>query len=334
MKMIKKMVAALLVAVMAVSSAAVSAFAATVNDDSLMKSNLYDDDDKNIYDYINQVDDSDSVERQKLGILVKTYIALYRTWIGAPTVYVPWGGDWQSEAILGAYDVYVDDNLTDDEYKSAKDKMYLALNNFEIPFEFASYAYEKGLEEKNYNNWYSDEHWADFQDKLKKLGKALETYGTSGKSYDSNITVVYNDMVDAYNKMTNAYTIKGDINKDGKVNIQDVTEVQKYVVGIGHLTGAQKMLTNSLRYENLTISDATNLLKYVVGLKTEFENNSVFVNEQYNIDYYDNSIRWHAFCNFNIFPRSSGGPRVDNDYTDFATTAYYKVECEEKGLEP
>ena len=51
-------------------------------------------------------------------------------------------------------------------------------------------------------------------------------------------------MMTSYNKMTNAYTVKGDVNGDGEVNIEDATLVQKYVVHIENLTGAQKMLTN------------------------------------------------------------------------------------------
>lgn len=333
MKMIKKIVAALLVAVMAVSSAAVSAFAATVNDDSLVKNDLYDDDEKDI----RYIDDSNSVERQKLGILVIAYIDLFCTYMGRPTMYAPMGDEWQAQAILNAFDVYVDDNLSDEEYKAAKDKMYEAVNNFDVGAEVAKCAYDNALKEENYNNWYSDEQWSDFQNKRDKLGKALEKWDGK-KLYNQDVTYAYNDMLDTYNKMTNAYTVKGDINKDGKVNIHDVTEVQKYVVGIGHLTGAQKMLTNSLRYENLNISAVTNLLKYVVGLKTEFENNYIFLNEQDSIEYFDDCVRWHAFCNFNICERNRPGgvvsPHINNDYTDLATTALYKIRCEEKGLEP
>lgn len=72
--------------------------------------------------------------------------------------------------------------------------------------------------------------------------------------------------------MTNAYTLKGDVNKDGVVNVVDATLIQKYIAHEVEFTGAQKMLTNVAKYESdISVIAATDLQKFIVGLNGDFE---------------------------------------------------------------
>lgn len=81
--------------------------------------------------------------------------------------------------------------------------------------------------------------------KVKNLGDAFDYYYAHKNEFPCNqLTKAFKEMMTSYNKMTNAYTVKGDVNGDGEVNIEDATLVQKYVAHIENLTGAQKMLTN------------------------------------------------------------------------------------------
>ena len=73
-------------------------------------------------------------------------------------------------------------------------------------------------------------------------------------------------MMTSYNKMTNAYTGKGDVNGDGEVNIEDATLVQKYVVGIEDFDKLQLFNSDVNDDGEISVVDATLIQKYIVGL--------------------------------------------------------------------
>lgn len=72
--------------------------------------------------------------------------------------------------------------------------------------------------------------------------------------------------------MTNAYTLKGDVNKDGVVNVVDATLIQKYIAHEVEFTGAQKMLTNVAKYESdISVIAATDLQNLLLVLMPTLE---------------------------------------------------------------
>lgn len=83
---------------------------------------------------------------------------------------------------------------------------------------------------------------------------------------DSKITEAFYDLLYCYDVMTNRYKLRGDVNKDGEVNVIDATLVQKYLAGLENFTGAQRMLCCEYNYENFNISAATTIQKYSAGL--------------------------------------------------------------------
>ena len=209
----KKLISILLVGILAVSSVAFSASAAE-NENSEAE-----------------------VEREKLGQLLDAYSILNSN-IGEARMYFAVDGGTYNDA----YALYNQEELaTAEEYKNMKDKLYDVSYNLHIDVAYAKDAYDNACKEQNYNNWYSDDEWNKFQSKLADLKTALEPYVSGTRDYDVlAITNAYNELIAVYNKMTNAYTVKGDVNKDGVFDIKDVTLVQKYITHEVEFTGAQE----------------------------------------------------------------------------------------------
>ena len=229
------------------------------------------------------------------------------------------------EALKKAEDIFYDETSTDEDYLIAYNILYSADYDMIIAPDFAEGAYNLALKEQNYNNWYSDEDWERFETTRASLGKALET------KLDTKISNAFYDMLYSYNVMTNRYTLKGDINKDGVVNIMDVTLIQKYLVGDADLTGAQKMLTSAYNYENININEATTIQKYSINLLSEMPNNKVFLSD---FETYESDERiTERAMNFIICPRTNDGIyNLRNGYydTQFLEEYYFVTNKDNK----
>lgn len=271
------------------------------------------------------------IQQEKLGYILDLN---NNFWLDAAVIY---DGVWQS-VMDSAKEVYYTDGLSADEYTAALKQVYdMYYDAPLVNMEYAEATYENALKEENYNNWYSEDEWNDFQEKLKNLGDALDYYHSHQEEFPCDrLTKAFKEMMTSYNKMTNAYTVKGDVNGDGEVNIQDTTLVQKYVAHMENLTGAQKMLTNEKNYENITVITATNLQKHIVGLEPEFENNYIFIDEQKNVNSLDDTLRWYNYCNFNICPRRNNvtkGTYINNNFTCMDKIFAYRIWCDQKGYD-
>lgn len=255
-------------------------------------------------------------------------------WVGTAIIY---DGVWPS-VMENAREVCDTDGLPEEEYTNALKQVYdMYYDAPLVNMEYAEATYKNALKEENYNNWYSEEEWNDFQEKLKELGDAIDYYHSHATEFPCDrLTKAFKELMTSYNKMTNAYTVKGDVNGDGDFNIEDATLVQKAVVNLTKLTGAQKMLTNEKNYENISVVTVTNLQKHVVGLEPEFKNNNVFIDEQSDVGSLDDTLRWYNYCNFNICPRRSNvtsGVYIDNDYICMDNIFGYRIWCDEMGYD-
>lgn len=63
--------------------------------------------------------------------------------------------------------------------------------------------------------------------------------------------------------------IIGDTNKDGKVNVKDSTNIQKYLAKLVYMGESGKLLGNVDGNEKLNVRDATTIQKFIAGLKVE-----------------------------------------------------------------
>lgn len=59
---------------------------------------------------------------------------------------------------------------------------------------------------------------------------------------------------------------KGDVNGDGKVNIDDVTLIQKYIANMAELDSIQLKAADLNGDENANIDDVTMIQKFLAGM--------------------------------------------------------------------
>ena len=110
-----------------------------------------------------------SVTKEKLGELIYDYDCYGTVWGRAGVSYL------YSDVWIASKDVYRDKNSTEEDYQNALDLLKDdALNNVFVDYDYAEATYELALQEKNYNNWYSEEDWMEFQNKLSELKAVLD----------------------------------------------------------------------------------------------------------------------------------------------------------------
>lgn len=94
------------------------------------------------------------------------------------------------------------------------------------------------LNEQNNNGFYDEADWNDFSVKRDALKTSFKT------NDEKTISDAYFALYDSFIAMTNKYTIAGDVNNDGVINIDDVTLIQKYVAGLTSFTNLQVELAS------------------------------------------------------------------------------------------
>ena len=60
--------------------------------------------------------------------------------------------------------------------------------------------------------------------------------------------------------------IKGDVNSDGKVGIDDVTYIQKYLANLAEFTAQQEALADVNKDGEVNIDDVTLIQKHLAGM--------------------------------------------------------------------
>ena len=267
-----------------------------------------------------------SIEKEKLYKLINSYEA---SWWGSTIIY----GELVDDARADAQEVYNNENSTDYDYTLASTALLNVYLSSDIYPSFAQITYDNAVKEQNYNNWYTDEQWNDFQSKLADLKIALE----DDSMFSKKITNKFHALLKTYNEMTNAYTVKGDLNKDGTVNVLDVTLLQKYLANSANFTGAQKMLAGATKYENPSITDVTTIQKYSVGQLDEMPNNNVFISDSTH-SFMDTDLLMERTINFTICPRTlpgwHNGSPLNNNYIGIDFLVSYYKWCADNNCEP
>lgn len=231
------------------------------------------------------------------------------------------------------------EEVTDEEYTRALNALVDNCVNMTAFPKVLKDTYENAAKEQNYNNFYSESDWAEFQSKLRDFKTALEDE-TALEIGNEAATKAYHDLLSVYNRMTNAYKVVGDIDKDGCVDVSDVTLLQKYLVGMVQLTGAQKMLTGSSNYDSLTIQQVTNIQSFIASGKKEMSSDRVFLTDmaEYNNFKTEKARKLYeqTHPNFCIVPRmtqESGAPPINNETNCFEYLTYYYEYCNSKGYD-
>ena len=101
------------------------------------------------------------IQQEKLGYILNLNKDI---WLDCAVIY---DGVWPS-IMDNAREVYDTDGLSADEYTVALKQVYdMYYDAPLVNIEYAEATYKNALKEENYNNWYSENEWNDFQEKLK-----------------------------------------------------------------------------------------------------------------------------------------------------------------------
>ncbi len=292
-----------------------------------------------------EVDRSISIQSNDLASLYRNF---YNYWYGTGCIR-PFG-DCSCLRLYKLIDeapkVFGDPNATDEQIQKMYYDMWDQANNITVEPEYAYYTYENAVKEENYNNWYSEEDWNRFTEKRENLkNKIYKYYGIY--RYDNGyvkltyigpapleevaeyaVSDAFYEMLKVYNQMTNEYQLTGDLNRDGKADIQDVTLIQKYIAEQEKLTGAQKMLAGGRRYENVSVKEATEIQKRIVEDESAVIVDNIFIPKDGCNESYER--RMERTFNYNICPRKYDTPLefangfYDTQYAEFEM-GYYNL---------
>lgn len=131
------------------------------------------------------------------------------------------------------------DSVSDSEYQECIDNLTFAYENICINVHFAKETYVLSLNEYNKNGFYDEDKWNDFATKRDALRDSFKT------NDEYVISDAYFALQDSFINMTSGYK-PGDVNNDGKVDIDDVTLVQKYLADMEDLTQLQLALSTDI----------------------------------------------------------------------------------------
>ncbi len=271
--------------------------------------------------------ESKNIREYLYGLWEANYIEFHT--VGEPK---PYGGEMVESIrslIEEAYEVYKDENSTDAQCQDIYDRLKFADYNKLIENDFALETYDNAKELENYNNWYSEESWNNFAEKRESLRVAIENCENFKKiDADETVSDAFYAMLYSYNKMTNEYTMMGDVNKDGVVNVSDVTLIQKYLVGEVSFTGGQIMLCGADgAYEVVNVNSATDIQKYIAGhYEIDLQEHSNFIKDLGFAEDFERQME--RMFNFTMCPRiysqypfaDFSNSTFDTDYLD----EYYK----------
>ena len=153
------------------------------------------------------------------------------------------------------------------------------IQNYEVPKQKGSIAVELDTSDLGKNADLGVDEWlTDNNDEYVFINESER--GQSYIAYDGKMQ----DLMDCYKEVCNddiggtfvikALTTKtgdfliGDVNLDGKVNINDATEIQKYLAGITTLSGRAQRAADFHRDDHIVIDDATAIQRYLVNPET------------------------------------------------------------------
>lgn len=175
-----------------------------------------------------------------------------------------------------AVDVLYDEEATVEKYNEAIDLLTYAFNNPTLETYYVKYNYVLSTFEHNENGFYYEDDWNDFSEKRDALRDSFKT------NDEELISKAFFALHKSFVNMTSKFTLAGDVNNDGKVNIDDATLVQKYLAGQENLTELQKELVMS--YDNY-IYDGLDIPKPNIDCVTGLQKCAAGLIEQHTVPF-------------------------------------------------
>lgn len=201
-------------------------------------------------------------EYERLGALVGDtgYFTDYDPILGA---YSPYYTDCLWAEVENAKIVYRNKSLTEEDYAAEVDKLLYELHNMPVSPSYVRAVVNKAKTIKNTNKFYKSADWSEFQRNLAILqstvGNATDLlfYGDHDVDKCREITAAFHALLNCYNRMTMQGLVLGDANGDGKLNVLDVTAIQRFLAGMEDLSTAQMMRAAVTGRRDISIADAT-----------------------------------------------------------------------------
>ena len=177
---------------------------------------------------------------------------------------------WFEEFVPVIYDFASDSSIPE---ASSTTEMYRAYTYYNLLKDSAEMNYQSGWL-LNTGSWIAD-HSSLYKSNY-DLKTNTYTVDTKATTYTQDFTGMYNYCVDwltsraawMSSEMADDYTPSekqiGDVNKDGSLSISDATEIQKYAVGIVYFIPSQASLGDVNGDGTINVLDATEIQKMIV----------------------------------------------------------------------
>lgn len=156
--------------------------------------------------------------------------------------------------------------------------------------EFMIYLFEK---ETNENGYYDELTWSKFRSVLAEGKQALES-GDEEVMY-----CAYIDMRNEFDDLCKYNTEYGDFDGDGALSVKDVTMAQKYLADLVEFNSSQELMSR-FDFGFLDINKVTNLQKYIVGSAEKMGNYRM--DELMNFEGFDVNNREFGVATQNVNP--------------------------------
>ncbi len=132
-----------------------------------------------------------------------------------------------------------------------------------------------------YDDYYSVGYYDDaLYAELKEVYENAQNAYSNGS--DRDVNNAYIKMRNEFNRLCATVKFAGDLNKDGKCDVADITMMQKYLAKLTRLNTAQRFAAG-IDDSNRKIDNVTEFQKYIVGLTESCTGRGGYFNADYNI---------------------------------------------------
>ena len=219
--------------------------------------------------------------------------------------------------------VYRNKELTEEDYAAEVDRLLYELHNMPVFPSYVRATVGKAKTIKNTNNFYKSTDWTEFQRNLAilqgTLGNATDYLVFSDLPKCRQITAAFHALLNSYNRMTLQGFVLGDANADGKLDIKDVTAVQRCLADMAELSTAQTMRAAVTGQDDISIADATAIQETLAEFSTKLEPAYAYIGMLPSNETEDHL--YERLFNYTLCPRDFSGMGLPDYFYD---TIYFQ----------
>lgn len=166
-----------------------------------------------------------------------------------------------SDKMFAAKDCLEAPDPTLDELKLAYQELQDALDGLKIRTDILQELCDITGKEENYKNYYEESLWTPFQTALHEAEAVLLAPD------DDTVTDAYFALRTRFNDLCKCNRTPGDLDRDGKVSVQDVLYLQKYLAKLVPINSSQIFVSDfTMNYlGDITTENVLKLQRYLAG---------------------------------------------------------------------